>query len=41
VGLEGYGLEIVGRVPLLAGATDDNRDYLGAKRDKLGHLLTF
>lgn len=41
VGLEGYGLEIVGRVPLLADATDDNRDYLGAKRDKLGHLLTF
>ena len=41
VGLEGYGLEIVGRVPLLASATDDNRDYLGAKRDKLGHLLTF
>ena len=41
VGLEGYGLEIVGRVPLLADATDDNRDYLDAKRDKLGHLLTF
>lgn len=41
VGLEGYGLEIVDRVPLLADATDDNRDYLGAKRDKLGHLLTF
>ncbi len=41
VGLEGYGLEIVGRVPLLADPTDDNREYLGAKRDKLGHLLTF
>jgi 3,4-dihydroxy 2-butanone 4-phosphate synthase / GTP cyclohydrolase II len=41
VGLEGYGLEIVGRVPLLADATDDNREYLGTKRDKLGHLLTF
>jgi 3,4-dihydroxy 2-butanone 4-phosphate synthase/GTP cyclohydrolase II len=41
VGLEGYGLEIVARVPLMADTTDDNRDYLGAKRDKLGHLLTF
>ena len=41
VGLEGYGLEIVARVPLVADTTDDNRDYLGAKRDKLGHLLTF
>ncbi len=41
VGLEGYGLEIVGRVPIVAGLTDENRDYLGAKRDKLGHLLTF
>jgi 3,4-dihydroxy 2-butanone 4-phosphate synthase/GTP cyclohydrolase II len=41
VGLEGYGLEIVERVPLVASTTDDNRDYLGAKRDKLGHLLTF
>ena len=41
VGLEGYGLEIVERVPLVAGPTDENRDYLDVKRDKLGHLLTF
>jgi 3,4-dihydroxy 2-butanone 4-phosphate synthase/GTP cyclohydrolase II len=41
VGLEGYGLEIVERVPLVASATDENRLYLGAKRDKLGHLLSF
>ncbi len=39
VGLEGYGLEIVERIPLLADATPDNRAYLAAKRDKLGHLL--
>ncbi len=39
VGLEGYGLEIVERVPLLASPTQDNRDYLRTKRDKLGHLL--
>jgi len=41
VGLEGYGLEIVERVPLIASQTDENRIYLGAKRDKLGHLLGF
>ncbi len=41
VGLEGYGLEIVGPRSAPRGPTDDNRDYLDAKRDKLGHLLTF
>ncbi len=41
VGLEGYGLELVGRVPIVTSMTDENRDYLGTKRDKLGHLLTF
>jgi 3,4-dihydroxy 2-butanone 4-phosphate synthase/GTP cyclohydrolase II len=39
VGLEGYGLEIVERVPLLADPNAENRAYLDAKRDKLGHLL--
>ncbi len=33
VGIEGYGLEIVERVPLVASPTDENRGYLGAKRD--------
>ena len=39
VGLEGYGLEIVERVPLISESTDENRGYLASKRDKLGHLL--
>ncbi|HXE59007.1 MAG TPA: bifunctional 3,4-dihydroxy-2-butanone-4-phosphate synthase/GTP cyclohydrolase II [Gemmatimonadales bacterium] len=39
VGLEGYGLEIVERVPLIADPNDVNRTYLEVKRDKLGHLL--
>jgi 3,4-dihydroxy 2-butanone 4-phosphate synthase/GTP cyclohydrolase II len=39
VGLDGYGLEIVERVPLVTDATDENRAYLQVKRDKLGHLL--
>ncbi|MEO8031019.1 MAG: bifunctional 3,4-dihydroxy-2-butanone-4-phosphate synthase/GTP cyclohydrolase II [Gemmatimonadota bacterium] len=40
VGLEGYGLEITERVPLLSDPTLENRAYLNVKRDKLGHLLT-
>ncbi|HXQ27729.1 MAG TPA: bifunctional 3,4-dihydroxy-2-butanone-4-phosphate synthase/GTP cyclohydrolase II [Gemmatimonadales bacterium] len=40
VGLEGYGLEIVERVPLVPPASAENRSYLDVKRDKLGHLLT-
>jgi 3,4-dihydroxy 2-butanone 4-phosphate synthase/GTP cyclohydrolase II len=40
VGLEGYGLEIVERVPLVTDPNHENRGYLDAKRDKLGHLLT-
>ncbi len=40
VGLEGYGLEIVERVPLVASPTSENQSYLNVKRDKLGHLLT-
>jgi 3,4-dihydroxy 2-butanone 4-phosphate synthase/GTP cyclohydrolase II len=40
VGLEGYGLQIVERVPLLADPNQENRDYLQVKRDKLGHLLS-
>jgi 3,4-dihydroxy 2-butanone 4-phosphate synthase/GTP cyclohydrolase II len=40
VGLEGYGLQIVGRVPLVADPTIENRYYLAVKRDKLGHLFS-
>ncbi|HJU64997.1 MAG TPA: GTP cyclohydrolase II, partial [Gemmatimonadaceae bacterium] len=39
VGLEGYGLRLVERVPLIPPATADNRGYLATKRSKLGHLL--
>ncbi len=38
-GLDGYGLEIVERVPLRTEPTDENISYLRAKQDKLGHLL--
>ena len=38
-GLEGYGLRIVGREPLVPDVTDDNRRYLETKRDRMGHQL--
>ena len=38
-GLEGYGLEIVGRQPLPTLATPENLRYLRTKRDRMGHDL--
>ena len=40
VGLEGYGLTIAERVPIVPPPSHENRGYLDAKRDKLGHFLT-
>jgi 3,4-dihydroxy 2-butanone 4-phosphate synthase / GTP cyclohydrolase II len=39
VGLHGYGLEIVERLPLEVPPTETTRAYLRTKREKLGHLL--
>lgn len=39
VGLEGYGLEIVQRVPIEIPANEENRAYLETKRDRMGHLF--
>jgi len=39
VGLAGYGLQVVERVPLLTAPTPSNARYLETKRVKLGHLL--
>jgi 3,4-dihydroxy 2-butanone 4-phosphate synthase/GTP cyclohydrolase II len=38
-GIEGYGLEIVERVPLQTEPNNENIAYLRAKQEKLGHLL--
>jgi 3,4-dihydroxy 2-butanone 4-phosphate synthase/GTP cyclohydrolase II len=40
VGIEGYGLKVVERLPLEVPATDANRSYLRTKREKLGHLFS-
>jgi len=38
-GLEGYGLEVVERVPIMAEPNPHNWRYLETKRDKLGHFI--
>jgi 3,4-dihydroxy 2-butanone 4-phosphate synthase/GTP cyclohydrolase II len=40
VGLEGYGLSVSETVPIEIPATETNRRYLKAKKEKLGHRLT-
>lgn len=39
VGLEGYGLKVVERVPIEIPPLEENLKYLKTKKDKLGHLL--
>lgn len=39
IGLSGYGLEVVERVPLQIKVNDVNRFYLQTKKEKMGHLL--
>ena len=38
-GLEGFGLEVVERVPIRVQSNPHNERYLKTKKDKLGHLL--
>jgi 3,4-dihydroxy 2-butanone 4-phosphate synthase/GTP cyclohydrolase II len=40
VGLQGYGLEVVERVPIEVLPNEVNVRYLRTKRKKLGHILT-
>ncbi|KAJ0083202.1 hypothetical protein Patl1_30851 [Pistacia atlantica] len=38
IGLKGYGLAVIGRVPILTPITDENKRYLETKRTKMGHI---
>ena len=40
VGLEGYGIDVVSRVPIEVTPNPENYRYLATKRHKLGHLLS-
>ena len=40
IGLQGYGIEIVERVPLETKPNQENIEYLRAKVNKMGHFLT-
>ncbi|EOA13239.1 hypothetical protein CARUB_v10026268mg [Capsella rubella] len=37
-GLKGYGLAVVGRVPVVTPITKENRRYMETKRKKMGHI---
>ena len=38
-GLEGYGLKIVERVPIVIPANRHDQRYLETKKEKMGHLI--
>ena len=40
IGLEGYGIEVVERVPIETKPSKENLEYLRTKAQKLGHLLS-
>jgi 3,4-dihydroxy 2-butanone 4-phosphate synthase / GTP cyclohydrolase II len=40
IGLEGYGLRVIGKEPLPIRPNPENLHYLRTKRDRMGHELT-
>jgi len=39
VGLDGYGIEVVERVPIETPPCEENLTYLSTKKERMGHLL--
>ena len=39
IGLQGYGLEIVERVPIVIAPSEHNHRYLETKKHRMGHLI--
>lgn len=39
VGIEGYGIEVVERVPIKVSPNKENKRYLETKKNKMGHLI--
>jgi 3,4-dihydroxy 2-butanone 4-phosphate synthase / GTP cyclohydrolase II len=39
IGLEAYGIEVVGRFPIEMEAGTENKGYLECKRDRMGHMI--
>lgn len=39
VGLNGFGLEVVDRVPMSINITKENKNYVKAKQEKFGHII--
>jgi 3,4-dihydroxy 2-butanone 4-phosphate synthase/GTP cyclohydrolase II len=40
VGLHGFGIEIMERLPILTDANQHNASYLETKKEKMGHFLS-
>jgi 3,4-dihydroxy 2-butanone 4-phosphate synthase/GTP cyclohydrolase II len=40
IGLEGYGIRVVDRIPIETNPREENMGYLETKKKKLGHLLS-
>ncbi|KAI0512094.1 hypothetical protein KFK09_012730 [Dendrobium nobile] len=38
IGLKGYGLAVIGRIPVITPITKENQRYLETKRIKMGHV---